>query len=120
MDFNDNKHLDVCQNIEASLKHEYDFNPKLTDTLCIFALENVKIAVKQQFGYAQNESVSKHSEVQGVIKWCVNIAIERVDKINDLTLKEYLAHIEKIRISVQLHASGGSRSYYEFIRAFFP
>jgi hypothetical protein len=120
MDFSDDKHLDVCQNIEAGLKHEYDCNPKLTDTLCIFALENAKIAVKQQFGYAQNESVSKHNEVQGVINWCVTIALERIDKVNGLTLKEYLARIEKIRRSVQLHSGGGSRSYYEFIRDFFP
>ena len=120
MDFNDDKHLDVCKNIEAGLKHEYDCNPDLTDTLCILALEQAKVAVKQQFGYAKNESVSKHGELQGVINWCVTIGIERIDKVNDLTLKEYLARIEKIKHSVQLHSGAGSRSYYEFIRAFFP
>ena len=40
VDFGDDKHLDVCQNIEFGLKKEYEKNPNLTDTQCIFALEN--------------------------------------------------------------------------------
>ncbi|MGH8830079.1 MAG: hypothetical protein ACREXV_03195 [Polaromonas sp.] len=120
MDFNNDKHLDVCQNIEAGLKHEYERNPHLTDTLCILALENAKIAAKQQFGYAKNESVSGASDIQGVIEWCVAVACERVGKVNDLTLREFVARLEKIKRSVQLHSGAGSRSYYEFIRKYFP
>ena len=120
MDFNDDKHLDVCQNIEAGLKREYERNPHLTDKLCIRALDNAKVAVKQKFGYARNESVTADSEGEGVIKWCVSVALERVDKVNDLTLKEYVARLEKIKRSVQLHSSARGRSYYEFIRRYFP
>ena len=120
MDFNDDKHLDVCQNIEFGLKREYENNPHLSDSLCILALENAKIAAKQQFGYARNESVSSAGEIQGIIEWCNAIARERVGKVNDLTLKEFIARIEKIKQSVERHSGAGSRSYFEFIRAFFP
>jgi hypothetical protein len=120
MDFNDDKHLDVCQNIEFGLKREYERNPHLTDSLCILALENAKVAAKQQFGYAKNEPVSSTNEIQGVIQWCVAIALERVGKVNDLTLKEFLARLEKIKRSVELHSGAGSRSYFEFIRKYFP
>ncbi len=120
MDFNDDKHLDVCQNIEAGLKREYERDPHLTDKLCILALDNAKIAAKQKFGYAKNESVTTASEVQGVINWCVTVALERVDKVNHLSLKEYGACLEKIKRSVQLHSSARERSYYEFIRRYLP
>ena len=120
MDFNDDKHIDVCQNIEFGLKQEYERNPHLTDALCILALDNAKIAAKQQFGYAQNERVSSAGEIQGIIEWCVTIANERVGKINDLTLKEFIARIEKIKRSVELHSGTGNRSYYEFIKAYLP
>ena len=120
MDFDDDKHLDVCQNIEIGLKHEYERNPRLTDSLCILALENAKIAAKQQFGHARNESVSSANDIQGVIAWCVAIAHERVGKINDLTLQEFVDRLEKIKRSVRRHSGAGSRSYYEFIRNYLP
>ena len=120
MDFNDDKHIDVCQNIEMGLKREYERRPHLTDSLCILALENAKIAAKQHYGYAKNESVSSASEIQGIIEWCVAIAHERVGKVNDLTLKEFIARIEKIRSSVELHSGAGSRSYFEFVREYLP
>ncbi len=120
MDVDDDKHLDVCQNIEHGLKREYERIPRLTDSLCILALEFAKIAVKQQFGYAKNESVSSAVEIQGVIQWCVAVAAERVGKVNDLTLQEFIACLEKIKRSVKLHSGAGSRSYYEFIRKYLP
>lgn len=118
MNFNDDKHLDVCQNIEFGLKREYERSPHLTDSLCILALENAKVAAKRQFGYAKNEPVSSASEIQGVIEWCVAIALERVGK--DLSLTEYVACLEKIKRSVKVHSGVGKRRYYEFIRIYFP
>jgi hypothetical protein len=120
MDFNDDKHLDVCQNIEFGLTREYERNPHLTDSLCILALENAKVAAKKQFGYAKNEPVSSANEIQGIIEWCTAIARERVGKVNDLTLKEFIARLEKIKRSVKLHSGAGNRSYFEFIRKYFP
>lgn len=120
MSFNDDKHLDVCQNIEVGLKRQYEANPRLTDSICIFALDNAKIAIKQQFGYARNESVSPAEDAQGIIAWCVSLGQNRIGKVNDLTLKEFVARLEKIRRSVALHAGAGSRSYYEFIRDYLP
>lgn len=120
MSFLDDEHLDVCQNIEAGLKHAYERNPHLTDALCILGLENAKVAVKQHFGFAKNELVSRAEDIQDVIRWCVQVAVERVERRGDLSLKDYLARIEKIRRSVRLHASAGSRSYYEFIKHYLP
>ena len=37
-------------------------------------------------------------------------------KINDLTLKDYLNRIDKIRRSIVRHSEYGPRAYYEFIR----
>jgi hypothetical protein len=116
VDFNDDEHLDVCQNIEVGLKRQYEAHADLTDSICIFALENAKIAIRKQCGFSKNEKVTDHPLAKGIIEWCVAIGIERIGKINDLTLPEYLARIEKIRRSVRRRSTYGARGYYEFIR----
>ena len=88
MDFNDDAHLDVCQNIEFRLTREYEQNTRRTGSLCILALDSAKIAAKQPFGFAQNESFSHAPEIQGIVERCVAIAGERVGTVNDLTLNE--------------------------------
>jgi hypothetical protein len=120
MNFGDDKHLDVCQNIEVSLKLEYQNNLQLTDGQCIRALDNAKIAIKHRFGYAPNEHVSGDAALQGVIAHCVAVGLDRIDQVNALTLKEYVARLEKIKSSVATHAQGalGGRSYFEFIKNF--
>ena len=57
MDSNEDKHLDVCHSIEVGLKREYELQPELTDTLCVFALDAAKTSIKQRSGYAKNEKV---------------------------------------------------------------
>ncbi len=116
MDFNDDEHLDVCQNIEVGLKRQYELHAGLTDTLCIFALDGAKTAIKKHFGYAKNEKVSGHPLAKGIIDWCMDIGVERIGKVNNLTLQEYLGRIEKIKRSVTRHSADGKRAYYEFIR----
>lgn len=120
MNFNDDKFLDVCQNIEVGLKKEYERNLGLTDVRCAFALDRAKIAVKQRFGYGMNESCGVEPELQGIVDWCVEVAARRVDQSGGPTLKEYLSRIDKIVRSVRRHARDGSRSYYQFTRDFLP
>ncbi len=48
MGLTDDEHIDVCQDIEVSLKAQYELNPSITDSVCVFALENAKIAVKKK------------------------------------------------------------------------
>ena len=120
MNSDDDRLLDVLQNIEVGLKTQYELDPDLTDSLCVFALDNAKIAVKQQHGFARNERVSTHESIQAIVAWCVAVGVERIGKINDLTLKEYLAGIDKVRNSVARHAGDGNRGYYHFIKAFLP
>ena len=118
MQFENDEHLDVCQNIEVGLKKEYENNEYLTDIKTIFALENAKIAIKQEFGFAKNERVSIDDDTKGIIDWCVSVGKERINKINDLNLKEYVKRIDKIKRSVERHSEYGRRGYYEFIREF--
>lgn len=118
MDFNDDEHIDVCQNIEAGLREQYELHSELTDTQCIFALENAKVAIKKEFGYSKNERITDMEEVQGIINWCVALGLERIEIVNNLTLKEYVARIEKIRKSVKRHSNYGRRGYYNFIKQY--
>jgi hypothetical protein len=118
VDLNDDKDLDICQNIEVGLKSQYEQHLELTDSLCIFALENAKIAIRKQFGYAKNEKVTTHPLTKGIIDWCVAVGIARIGKDQGLTLPEYIARIEKLRRSVKLHSEYGTRGYYDFIRDF--
>ena len=115
-DWKEDEHLDVCQNIEFGLKTAYEKHPGLTDMLCINGLENAAIAVKKEFGFARNQQVSVSPETESIVSWCVQIGRERIEKINDLTLKEYLARIDKIKKSVKRHSDYGRRGYYEFIK----
>jgi hypothetical protein len=116
MTFKDDAHLDVCQNIEVGLKLKYEENSHLTDIKVMYALDNAKIAVKQLYGFAKNEQVIIDEDTKGIIEWCVSIAQERIGKINDLTLKEYLNRIDKVKRSVQRHSEYGRKGYYEFIK----
>ncbi len=118
MDFGDDLHLDVCQNIEIGLKQQYEHHADLTDSLCIFALENAKTAIQKHFGYAKNKKVTDHPLATGIIQWCVALGTERIGKVNNLTLREYLARIEKIKRSVNRHSAYGTRGHYEFVRKF--
>ena len=111
MNFNDDKYLDVCQNLEAGLTVEYERNGALTDEMCAYALERAKTAVKQRFGFGANESSSVSPELQGIVDWCVTLAGERVNESTGPTLKEFLARIDKVTRSVRRHAHDGSRSY---------
>jgi hypothetical protein len=117
-DFNDDPHLDVCQNIEFGLKREYETNEDLTDAMCILGLESAKIAIRKRLGFAKNEKVPEHPLTKGIIEWCTSVGLERIGKVNNLTLNEYVARIEKIRRSVVRHSDAGRRGYYEFIRNF--
>lgn len=111
-------HLDVCQNIEFGLKKEYEKNEALTDSKTVNSLENAKIAVKQAFGFSKNEKVVLDEQSTGIINWCVLIAKERVNQINNLSLKEYVTQIDKVKRSVERHSKFGRRGYYEFIKDF--
>ena len=118
MQFENDEHIDVCQNIEFGLKKEYEKNADLKDIKTIFALENAKIAIKQEFGFAKNEKVSFDDDTKGIIDWCVSVGKERINKINDLSLKDYVKRIDKIKRSVERHSLFGRRGYYEFIKDF--
>jgi hypothetical protein len=110
VDFNEDKHLDVCQSIEVGLKQQYELQSELTDILCVFALDAAKTAIKQRCGYAKNEKVTDHPLAQGIIARRVFVGEERIGKINGLTFKEYHIQIDKIKRRVNRHSTDGQRA----------
>lgn len=111
-----NQELYLCQAIETGLSAKYQQTPELTDALCIIGLDNSIIALKQKFGFAKNESVISRPAIDGVIAHVVNIGLVNLDQMGDLTLKEYLAVISKIKKSVVRHSAFGPRAYGDFIK----
>jgi hypothetical protein len=120
MSLSDDRFLDVCQNIEAGLKAEYDRNAGLTDERCAFAINQARVAVKQKFGFGLNESCRVPPELQGIVDWCVAVAESRIDNTSGPTLREFLTRMDKVNRSIPRHAQDGTRSYYHFIREFLP
>jgi hypothetical protein len=116
MDFNDDIHIDVCQNIEVGLKVQYETFPELTDNLCILGLDNAVIAIKQHYSFAKNERVSDNPTIGGIIEWCVEVGVGRIGNTGELTLKEYVALIATVKKSVIRHSAYGARAYYDFIK----
>jgi hypothetical protein len=116
MELNNDFHLAVCQTIESGLRAEYDAMPELTDALCVRGLDNSIVAVKQKFGFAKNEAVRSHPAIDGIVAHVVNIGFDNIGEAGDLTLKEYVSIINKVKKSVVRHSAFGSRGYYDFIR----
>ncbi len=53
-----------------------------------------------------------------MIDGCVAVGVQRVKEDGDLSLKEYVKRIEKMKKSVKRHSLFGPRGYYQFIRKF--
>jgi hypothetical protein len=118
MDAPDDPRMDLLHSIEAGLVGEYGQHPELTDSLCIFGLENAKVAVKQAFGFGRNESCSRTPATTGIIDGCVALAKEAIAADPSLTVKEFNSKLDKVIRSVRRHSQDGRRSYYEFVRGF--
>ena len=73
---------------------EYEKNENLIDSKTVFALEYAKIAIKQEFGFAKNEKVVIDDDSRGIIEWCVSVGKDRINQINNLTLKDYINRID--------------------------
>ncbi len=116
MDLNEEMHFDVLQNIEIGLKHQYELHLDLTDSLCVLALGNAVIAIKKEFGYAKNETVLQHRLTAGIIAWCTEVGMNRINKVDNLSLKEYVVALNQVKRSVVRHSAYGVRGYYDFIR----
>ena len=114
----DDKYIDICQDIEIGLKNAYESNASLTDDRCAYALDRAKIAVKQRFGFAIKESCNVAPDLQVILDSCVEVAVAHVNKPNGPDLREFLALIEKVRRSVRRHSQDGNRAYYNFVRQF--
>jgi hypothetical protein len=116
MEFNNDFQLAVCQLIESGLSAEYDALPELTDALCVIGLDNSIIALKHEFGFAKNEAVRSHPAIDGIVAHVVDVGVGNIGEADGLTLKEFVALVNKVKKSVVLHSAFGPRGYYDFIR----
>ncbi|WP_426178266.1 hypothetical protein [Massilia sp. TWR1-2-2] len=108
--------LYLCQAIETALAAQYHLTPELTDGLCIVGLDNSMVALKQKFGFAKSESVLSHPAIDDIVAHVVNIGVDSVGNQDELTLKDYIAAINKIKKSVIRHSAFGPRAYFDFIK----
>lgn len=112
-----NRELSLCMAIETGLSAQYHLKPELTDALCIIALDNAIVAFKQQFGFASNETVLSRPVIDDIVSHVVNIGVDNVN-IDGLTLKDFVAVINKIKKSVTRHSAFGPRAYFGFIKEY--
>lgn len=113
---NTDQETTLCQAIETGLSAQFHQLPELTSALCILGLDNAVIALKQNFGFAKNETVLSRPAIDGVVAHVVEVGMEHIGKMDGLTLKDYLAAVHKIRKSLILHSEFGPRAYYDFIK----
>lgn len=108
--------LYLCQAIETGLSTQYHLLPELTDGLCIVALDNAILALKQKFGFARNETVLCRPAIDGIVAHVVDIGLVSIGNQADLTLKDYIAIINKVKKSVIRHSAFGPRAYFDFVK----
>jgi hypothetical protein len=97
------KQLALLMGIESGLKTVYEIYPDLTDSLCELALDNAKNAVKHEFGYAANETVAWAPNTKAVIGLITILGKRLVEENSDITLKDFLTAMEKVKRSVARH-----------------
>ncbi|MES9903527.1 MAG: hypothetical protein ABW168_12745 [Sedimenticola sp.] len=62
--------------------------------------------------------VTDNQQVKEIIDWCVTVGVQRAKEDGDLSLKEYVKRIEKVKKSVKRHSLFGPRGYYQFVAKF--
>ncbi|WP_426107834.1 hypothetical protein [Massilia sp. TSP1-1-2] len=110
------RELLLCHAIETGLSAQYHLIPELTDALCIIGLDNSIIALKQKFGFAKNEMVLRHPAIDGIVAHVVNLGVDSIGNAGELTLKDFIGVINKIRKSVIRHSVFGPRAYFDFVK----
>lgn len=110
-----NRELSLCLAIETGLAAQYHIKPELTDALCIIGLDNAIVALKQKLGFAKNEVVLSRPAIDGIVAHVANVGIDNVN-IDGLTLKDYVAVVNKIKRSVMRHSAFGPRAYFGFVK----
>lgn len=113
---NQHQELDLCKAIETGLCNEYRRQAALTDALCIIGLDNAVIALKQHAGFAKNETVLSHPGIDGVVAQVRTIGLDQIAQGDNLTLKDIIAAINKIKKSVARHTAYGPRAYFTFVQ----
>jgi hypothetical protein len=115
---NAEQELSLCQGIETELRMEYDKTAELTDALCAIGLDNTIIALKHHFGFARNETVLIHPAFAGIIDGISEMGITIIGNTEGITLKDFIAVINKIKKSVIRHSADGPSAYYAFIKQY--
>jgi len=113
------KSMDVLQNIESELVQIYNRANELTDAMVLVALAKGRAAIKQKYGFGRGLNSCPDSKHEAsIIDRIVEIGVERIGKVNSLSLQEYENCIVKISRSVDTHRMHGVRGYYDFVKRF--
>ena len=110
------RELFYCQAIETGLSAQYHLHPELTDGLCVLGLDNAIVALKQKFGFAKNEVVLSRPSIDGIVEYVCSVGLDNIGNQEELTLKDFIAVINKIKKSVIRHSAFGPRAYFNFVK----
>lgn len=131
-DFDDDRYLDVLQNIEASIVDVYRAEPDLLDSDVERALYGVIVALNaERLGKPfdlEKVKLSEHGErvfqaVLAVAEWRITgrpLAGERTGPL-PRSVEELVACLQRVRKSVQRWTKErGRRGYLDFVKAYLP
>lgn len=108
--------LSLCNFVETSLSIIYESIPELTDGMCVLGIDNAVLALKQHYGFAKNETVLKRPVIDDIVESLVALGVAAIDEKMDVSLKDFIAVLTKIKKSVIRHSAFGPRAYYDFVK----
>ena len=110
------RELAMLRDIEFALVQEYEANQDLSDLKVAHAMDHAKVAVKQAYGFAQKQTVSDAEDIQGIITQCREVGKKWIDANEEVDAREFCRLLDKVKRSINRHATQGLRGYYEFVQ----
>ena len=114
---NQDKHLDVLQNIENGLVELYVKFDSLTDSQVVMGLDYAEIALNQLNGYSKGRHVNREGAYGEVISAIMEVYNLRM-KIGGIDSGTFIQCVKQVKNSVERHRHHGIRGYYEFVKNF--
>lgn len=112
---NQDKNLDVLQNIEFSLVKLYEKFKNLKDSEVVMGIEYAEILISQKQGYSKGRHVNQEGIYGDVIMAILDIYELRM-KVGNIDWNTFIGCLRQVRNSVERHRQHGIRGYYEFIK----
>ena len=114
---NQDKNLDILQNIEFFLVKLYERNKILKDSEVVMGLEYAEILIYQKQGFSKG----RHVDQEGIYGEVIMAIIETYEfrmELDNIDWNTFIGCLKQVRNSVERHRQHGIRGYYEFIKNF--